>query len=148
MESRGSSGRALLGALVLLLVLGGAGAWNYRRNLAAEEALPRPWESYASADLEAMKKAYRQEIESYSKAWEAARRQRVEVRDRDLVGDAAREFDRVQDRTRRVRELRRELAERQAALEEIEEELRLRGELGVGWKLHWQRLTRLEPVPR
>jgi len=138
--------RTVLGVLVLLLVLGGAGAWNYQRNLAAEEALPRPWKGYASEDLEALQGAYGQEIEQYSKKWDAARRQRVQARDRDLVGDAAQEFERVQGQAQRVRELGRELAEREAALEEIQEELRLRKQLGSGWKLHWRRLTALEPV--
>jgi len=146
MAGTGGSGRTVLGVLVLLLVLGGAGAWNYQRNLAAEEALPRPWKEYATEDLRALKEAYAQEIDQYSKEWDAARRQRVQARDRGLVGDAAREFERVQGQAERVRELGRELAEREAALEEIEEEIRLRQELGSGWKLHWRRLTALEPV--
>jgi len=138
--------RTVLGVVVLLVVIGGAGAWNYQRNLAAEEALPRPWKGYAIEDIQALKEAYTEEIEQYSKQWDAARRQRVQARDRDLVGDAAREFERVQGQAQRVRELGRELAEREATLEEIEEEIRLRKQLGSGWKLHWRRLTALEPV--
>lgn len=146
MASEERSGRTLLLVLVLLVLLGGAGAWNYNRNLAAEEAVPRPWKGYSDADLQAMADAYRQEVEQYSKRWDAARGQRAQVRDRDLVGDAAREFERVQEQGRHVRELKGAMAERQVVLQEIREEIRLREKLGAGWVLHWRRLTRMEPV--
>lgn len=146
MASEGGAGRQLLLVLVLLALVGGAGAWNYDRNLKAEEALPRPWKGYSDADLQSMADAYRQEVEQYSKRWNTARGERTQARDRGLVGDAAREFERVQERGRRVRELKSEMAERQVALEEIQEEMGLREKLGAGWELHWRRLTSLEPV--
>lgn len=140
MAGQGQGGRVLL-LLVLLALLAGAGAWNYQRNLAVEEAMPRPYKGYSDSDLEAMAAAYDQEIEQYSSRWESARDQRFDARERGLVGERAREFERVQDRTRRIRDLKRELADRQATLEQIQEEIDYRRSLGRGWQRHWRRLT-------
>jgi hypothetical protein len=54
--------------LLVLLVLCGGGAWNYRRNLLAEQAerASRPLAGYATADLEALADAYQDEITTAS----------------------------------------------------------------------------------
>lgn len=139
-KGSGGGSRALP-LLVLLALLGGAGAWNYQRNLAVEEALPRPYKGYSDADLEAMTAAYEQEIEQYTKRWERASGQRMQASTRGLVGDAAQEFERVQGHSSEVRALKRDLAERQVTLDQIREELGYRGSLGKGWQLHLRRLT-------
>ena len=141
---RGSAGSQVLLLLVLLAILGGAGAWNYNRNLAEEEALPRPWKGYSDSDLEAIAGAYRQEIEQYSKQYEQASGRRVASGDNALVGDAAREFARVQKETSTLKRVRRELADREVVLGQLEEEIAYRASLGKGFQLHWQRLTSLD----
>jgi hypothetical protein len=140
-KGTGGGGSRVFPLLVLLALLGGGGAWNYQRNLAAEEAMPRPYKGYSDSDLEAMSGAYTQEIEQYTKRWEQARGRRMQASTQGLVGDAAQEFERVQGHTSEVRALKRDLAERQVTLDKIAEELDYRRSLGKGWQLHLRRLT-------
>jgi hypothetical protein len=138
--AKGGGGRALLG----LLVLGGlaaAGAWNYQRNLAKEETVPRPWRAYAEADLRAMAEAYRGEIERQEKSWKAARGVRPEAGSSDLLGERAADFEAVQRATSRTRAIRREMLDHEVALEEIERELALRAGEKDAVALHLRRLT-------
>jgi hypothetical protein len=140
MASKGGAGKQLALLVVLLAILGGAGYWNYQRNLAAEEQVPRPFKGYAEADLDSMAEAYRQEVEQYSKQWEAARAQRTSASGRGHLDDRAREFDRIYDHGREVRSLKSKLADRQVVLGQIEEELRLRRGEGDRRKVFLRRL--------
>jgi hypothetical protein len=52
-----------LGMLLLVLAaLAAGGAANYRRNLQKEAQEPRPFRSYATADLETLAQAYEREV--------------------------------------------------------------------------------------
>ena len=57
-------GSSTLALLVLLGIIGGYGTWNYKRNQAAEEAVPRPYRTYSDADLGTLGAAYRQELDA------------------------------------------------------------------------------------
>jgi hypothetical protein len=131
---------------VLLLVLGGlagGGAWNYKRNLDAERAAEaaRPLSGYSTADLEALAGAYRQEIEAYRARYESRRGQRAEARDRAFLDDQVREFEKVQQAATRARAAGGDVAEREAALRDVEAELALRGPASGEWEIHLRRLT-------
>jgi hypothetical protein len=132
-------------ALLAVLVLGalGAGAWNYRRNVALEAATrsARPLAGYDTADLEALAEAYQSEIAVTSKRWAGAREQRAVARDRAHLDEQVREFEQVQRAASRTRAAGGALAEREAALRDVEQELALRGSEATGWLLHWRRLT-------
>ncbi len=144
MTGSGGAGKTLLLLLVLLAIVGGAGAWNYQRNLEKEATIPRPWRGYSDADLHSMAEAYRSEVKQYSKAWEQARTQRASAAGTGHVDDRAREFDRVYAQGRKVRDLKSGLAEREVVLAELDEEQRLRAAEADRWALHLRRLTTLD----
>lgn len=134
------------GAILVLLVLGalGAGAWNYQRNLALESAsrASRPLGGYDTADLEALADAYRSEVAAGAKRWAGTRQERAVARDRAYLDEQVREFEKVQRAASRSRAVGGALAEREAALRDVEQELALRGSEPSAWQLHWGRLTR------
>ncbi len=131
----------ILPLLVLLALLGGAGAWNYNRNLSTEEEVYRPFKSYAEADLGARMEAYRSEIDQREQAWKAAAGQRSSASGNGHIDDRAREFERIQATGSRVRALKRELAERQATLVELQAEASFRESERDALKLFIRRLT-------
>jgi hypothetical protein len=124
-SERGGSGKAVPLLLVLLLLCG-AGAWNYRRNLALESQAERPFRSYAEADLERLLAAYEQEAERAQRRAAATRRASVKEMPVGLVGEKAREFERVQRASQRVRDAKGDLAESELMVERIGQELRHR----------------------
>jgi ketosteroid isomerase-like protein len=134
------------GMLVLLLAaLCALGGWNYWRNLQREQAeqSARPFAGYHDADLQALAAAYRSEVETLRKRYEATRKARPEARRQALVGDGIREFERVQRHSAREREATAELAQQEARLHDVEKELAYRAEMGSGWTLQLRRLTRI-----
>lgn len=138
-------GRVSAGLLLgILLVLAAAGAWNYRRNLAAEQAerAKRPLAGYTTADLEALAGAYRAEVAALSSRYDAARGQRVATEEQGFFGEQIDEYERVRRRSGQRREAGAELGQGEAALRDVEAELRARGaEGGSAWSVHLRRLT-------
>jgi hypothetical protein len=129
---RRREGRATVWALLLLLVgLVGAGAYNYQRNLKAEQAreAKRPLHGYAKADLEKLAAAYRQEVAKQSARYQAAKGTRSGVRNHELLGAQVNEFERVAKESDAVREIGAVLSEREAALKDVENELQQRTDL-------------------
>jgi len=143
----GRDGRASAGLLLLIvLAAGAAGAWNYRRNLAAEQAerAKRPLSGYATADLRALADAYRAEVGKLSGRYDAARQQRVGTAEHAFFGDQIDEYERVRRASGKRREAGAALGQKEAALREVEQELQARaGEDGTGWRLHLHRLLGL-----
>lgn len=139
---RVQAGGALVVLLGAILALAAAGAWNYHRNLRAEAAAEaaRPLSGYATADLEALAAAYRQEIEVHAARYAAARARGSEARDRAHLDQQVREFENVQRRSAATRAAGAALAEREAELRRIEEELQVRGDRRHGWDQFLARL--------
>lgn len=139
---RRSEGKAIVPFLIVLLALAGLGAWNYQRNVAAEatEERPRPFRSYAVDDLEALQTAYSQEIAAYQKKYDDQDARRRRASDTGLIDERVDEFDRVRRASGRLRELRADLADREARLREIELELSARATQLSGVSLHLRRL--------
>jgi len=146
-SSRRNEGRASAGLLVAILIAAAAaGAWNYRRNLAAEEAerAKRPYAGYATEDLKTLAEAYRAEVAQLEARWQAARGARVKAADRSFFGDQIEEFERVRRRSGQRRAVGAELGETEAALRAVEEELARRAHTPrEAWRVHWRRLTRI-----
>lgn len=138
-------GQASVGLLlVIVLVAVAAGAWNYRRNLAAEQAerAQRPLAGYATADLESLAEAYRAEVDQLASRYDSARGQRVDAADRGFFGEQIDEYERVRRQSDRRRDAGADLGQTEAALRDVEVELRARGsEGGSAWSLHLRRLT-------
>jgi hypothetical protein len=131
--------------VVLLLLLGlitGAGAWNYRRNVEIEATEPRPYRNYSLEDLESLKSAYQSEANKYMDRHQAASSRKVDVRDGGLIGDQVVEFERVQRISQSKRDIANVYARNQVQLDEILAEMAHRARGGDGWKLHLARLTK------
>jgi hypothetical protein len=113
---------------VVLAALGGAGFWNYQRNLAQEEAQAGPYRAYADAQLAALAEAYEGEIETHQRRYEAAKgAPSPEARGR-LLDEQVRDFERANARGRAIRAAGGDLAAREATLREIRKEQARRSE--------------------
>lgn len=116
--------------ILLLALLGGAGSWNYQRNLAAEKQKPRPYKAYSNEQLDQLFAAYGGQVETLSSHYDEVSGKRVRAAKTRLLGDAVDEFDRVQRSSRAVRELGSKLSQEQASLGAIEKEKARRARFG------------------
>jgi len=130
---RSAGSTHLVPLLLLLLILCGYGVWNYKRNLEAEAAIPRPYKSYTEEQLDQLLGAYQGQVDALNQRYDAASGQRSGVRDAQLLGDAVDEFQRVQRNSRAVRELGARASQEQASLQAIQDEKAIRARLGSGW---------------
>lgn len=135
---------ALIPLLLLLLLLAGGGAWNYQRNVARESQEDRPLRGYAEADLEKLKSAYEAEVKRL--ASRAGATQRASARDMpgQLVGEKAKEFERVQRASARVRDANGDVAEAELMVARISQELGRRGGERDPMAVFLRRLTTLD----
>ncbi len=140
MARSGNKGGQLAALCLLLAILAGAGTWNYRRNVAAEESVPRPYRSYSDGDLEVLIAAYQGEIDGLKRRHAGRGDQRVRVREGGLIDDQVREFERVQRHGRAVRALGRQIAVREASLDVLRSEQRLREQQSDRLKLLFRRV--------
>ncbi|MCG8591508.1 MAG: hypothetical protein MJE66_19610 [Proteobacteria bacterium] len=138
-EGKGQGGLALLVLLVLVVGLGG---YNYHRNWQREQAeqTKRTFSGYATADLEQLAAAYRAEAEALQKRYSAASRRVAPARDRAFMSDRVAEFERVQKQAGSARDVATLLAEREARVREIEQELALRQNQTGALAVHFRRL--------
>jgi hypothetical protein len=112
--------------VVLLALMGGLGTWNYKRNLAAEQAELRPFRTYSDADLDSLTAAYRTEVEAYTRRYEALTGHKPQIRERTYTDQKIREFERVQRISQKTRDVVTELAKRHVALDQLDQERRKR----------------------
>jgi hypothetical protein len=143
-DHRHQSGRATGSVLLLLVMLSGAGAWNYHRNLQleAETEGSRPFESYSSDDLATLRDAYQSELSGVRAKFADAKSQRV--RPKANVGSISGNVDQFAQTTqtsKRIRKAASNVAEREGKITELERELDVRSRLGQGLMRHVKRLT-------
>lgn len=116
--------RRVVQLLALLAALGGVGFWNYQRNVAKEAAEPRPLRGYAEADLVSLAAAYEAEIAVLEQRYEVRKSSPApEAPSGQLLGDKVRDFERASARGRAIRGAGGDLAEQEAALVDVREEL-------------------------
>ena len=143
MSDRSRAGRATGSLLLLLLLVGGAGAWNYHRNLEIEKQTEglRPYKSYAAEDLEALRSAYAAELEGVRAQLTHARSQRTRVAgDQGSISKNVEQFKRTTRTSAAIREAAGNVAERESQIAQLDEELELRARFGQGLMRHWKRL--------
>jgi hypothetical protein len=128
--------------LLLLVLVGllGAGGYNYHRNYEAEAAVPRPYESYAVEDLQALLAAYESENASLAQAYDGARQRARPAARGGLIAENVKAFEQAQARANTERGLGARLSMQKAAQQEIERELALRRAHADAMKLHLKRL--------
>lgn len=144
MSDRRRAGRATESLVLLLLVVTGAGAWNYHRNLQIEKETEgtRPYKSYAASDLEALRGAYGEELEGTRAQLAHAKRQRSRVsRNEGSIAKNVEQFARTARKSSNIRDAAGHVAERQRQIAELERELELRARFGQGMVQHLNRLT-------
>ena len=134
-KKKKKSGRRFLLTLLLALLCG-LGAWNYRRNVEAEAAVPRPYRSYSEAQLDQLITASRASLDDMVARYEKVSGHPIRARDQSFAGDQIKEFERVQSMSRSVRGLGYEISESEGLLRELEAEKGRRGDSAVGLFLH------------
>jgi len=134
------AGSSVIPLLLLLAILVGAGAWNYRRNAAAEENDYRPFRGYTDEAIEQLIDAYEGQHERSSKRFEAAASRKVRVEGKAYFGEQVQEFERVQRISKNTRTLRDELAESQTSLKLLREESSKRASERQKLRLFFERL--------
>jgi hypothetical protein len=119
--------------LLLLLVVGGVvgfGYYNYNRNadIEADAHLPRPYAKYETKDVEAMIKAYQQQIEAAKKrtSAEPTGAGAIDRRDSSDVGGKADAFAGFQRQNEHWKERRGEVFELEGELKKLQFEKSIR----------------------
>ena len=119
--------------LLLLLVVGGVvgfGFYNYNRNanIDADAHQPRPYAQYKTADVEAMIKAYQQQIEKAKKrtSAEPTGAAAIDHKDSSDVGGKAAAFAGFQHQNERWKERRGEVFELEGELKKLQFEKSIR----------------------
>ena len=128
--------------LALLVILGGAGEYNYQRNKAAEEsAAPRTYRGYSDDEIAALIQAYEREVEVLESRYAAAKGRNQEARGGGLIDEQIAEFERAQRTGASTRSMGGEVARQEAVLRELRREQSLRGGSANSLKLHLRRLV-------
>jgi hypothetical protein len=77
--------------LILLVILGAAGGWNFHRNTQIDNAVLRPYRHYADEDLQQLISAYRSEVDVQMERYRSdPSAKTVSVRDAGLLGTRSR----------------------------------------------------------
>jgi len=122
-DSRGASGQLLL-LVGLLALLIGAGAWNYRRNVALEQAQVRPYRTLSDADLAMLLAASEAEAKAVDAVYQRSKAARTAVGSGG--SDRFGAFERAHQRGREARDLGQRASELEAMAAEVRKEHDLR----------------------
>ena len=140
MEKRGFG--VAIPILVLLVILGAAGEYNYKRNEAAEEReAPRNYIGYSDSEIASLIEAYEQEVEALESHHRTARDRRVETRSGGLLDEQIGEFERAQNAGASTRSIGADAARKEQVLRELRKEQSLRGSGADSLKVHLRRLV-------
>jgi hypothetical protein len=128
--------------LVLLVILGAAGEYNYQRNKAAEEnSVPRKYRGYSDQELATLIHAYEQEVEALEARYDSAKSVAIETRSGGLIDEQIGEFERAQQASASVRSKRTDVAKQEGILRELREERSLRRGGSDSLTTHLRRLV-------
>jgi hypothetical protein len=125
---------------VLLALLGAVGTWNYKRNVEAEQKVPRPYQHYSAEQLDQLIPAYRADLDTLVARYEKVSGHSIGAKERSSIGDQIAEFERVQRQSSSVRELGYEISEREGMLRELEAERGRRDTQALGLKTFLRRV--------
>lgn len=126
MQKRRQSGGSTAMALLILLLIAGAGAWNYQRNVAEEAKIYRPFRTHSDEDLTALSNALSAQNEQVSAQYESVAAKRATARDRSHYDQRLQEFERVQKAGSAKRAVQAELAMSNTTLKLLADEERMR----------------------
>jgi hypothetical protein len=134
------AGSSVILLLLVLAILVGAGAWNYRRNAAVEDEGYRPFRGYTDEAIEQLIDAYEDQHERSSNRFEAAASRKVNVEGKAYFGEQVQEFERVQGISKNTRARRDGIAESQTSLKLLREEASKRARERQKLRLFFERL--------
>lgn len=140
---RRQAGGTIATVLALLLLASGLLGWNYYRNYQIDqqdEKRNRPFAAFSTKDLDVMAEGYRIELGA---ARPNSGNTRVATRERFHFGEQVKEFERVQQQTRQVRDRNIQLAQIEAELAQLEAEITLREQRGSMAMVHMKRMFRI-----
>lgn len=140
-DARSSLGSTTTGLLFALVLLVGAGGFNYYRNYAKEARMPRPYRSYSDTQLAALIAAYQQEVKGLDR--EAPSGRLAAGPSGQLLGERVSAYDRIQRAGDARRRQMADAAGQQSILAKLEREQKIRKELGKGLARHLHRLLTL-----
>lgn len=126
MSSRRKAGNSVVSLLLLLAVAAGAGAWNYRKNVEAEEDVYRPFAGYTDEALADLAEAYETRQKGDEKRFDRATSRRVSADGKAYFDQQVAEFERVQKAHAGKAEIQGRMAESKTTLKLLKEEQRLR----------------------
>jgi len=138
-RKRLTRGVSTLPVLILIGLLA-AGAFNYHRNWVVEASVPRPYEGYSQADLEALLAAYQAENAQAERRYQAARGQLGHERRAGMLDQNIAAFEAAQRDSGRAREAGALLSMQQTATDDLEAELARRVADADRLKVHLRRL--------
>ena len=144
MSRHRTSGRATGSVVLLLLILSGAGAWNYHRNWQIEQEAEgrRPYASYAVEDLEALRTAYESELGQVRAHYDSTKAKRVRPQsDVGSISGNVEQFQRTTRTSTAIRNAAASVVEREGQIAELDRELEMRSRFGEGLLRHVKRLT-------
>ncbi len=128
--------------LILLVILGVAGGWNYHRNTLLDNAVLRPYRNYSDEELQQLISAYRSEVEVQMDRYRSdPAAKTVAVRDAGLLGDQIEEFERVQRVSKQRQERAYRVTENQILAEQLAKEQVARERDRPIYKMIFRRLT-------
>jgi hypothetical protein len=128
--------------LALLLGLGAAGEYNYKRNQAAEEkSAPRTYRGYSDAEIASLIQAYEQEVEALDSRYDAAKSRDIQTRGGGLIDRQIEEFERARKQSAATRSMGADVAQKEAVLRELRREQSMRRGGADGLMLHLKRLV-------
>ena len=128
--------------LILLVILGAAGGWNYHRNALIDNAVLRPYRNYSDEELHQLISAYRDEVEVQMARYRSdPAAKTVSVRDAGLLGDQIEEFERVQRASKQRQERAYRVTENQILAEQLAKEQVARERDRPIYKMIFRRLT-------
>lgn len=148
MSTRRCAGSATIGAILLLLAIAGAGVWNYNRNLEIERSFgsTRPYQGYATQDLEALRSAYASELESVRTNLVHTKSRREEVKRDGSVAANVEQFAKTAVKSAAIREAAGNVADREGQIGELDTELDLRHRFGQGKTRHLKLLLKIDDL--
>lgn len=122
MSKRSQAGGSVSSLLVLLVLLVGGAAFNYHRNLQAENAEPRPYRGYSDQELDDLLAAYGDRKEQQTARYTATASRRVEAKGKAYFDEQVAEFERVQSAHKAKARARDQLAGTQVVVKRIQVE--------------------------
>ncbi|MBW2542740.1 MAG: hypothetical protein JRF15_11670 [Deltaproteobacteria bacterium] len=138
----GKSDPRVAQTVILLLILGVAGGWNYHRNATIENAVPRPYRGYSDQELQQMISAYQGEVEiqmaRYRKAGDA---NKVVVQGGGLLEERIDEFERAQRASRERRDRAYKVTDNQILVDQLAKEQMIRERDRPVYKMIFRRVT-------